>query len=438
MSARPLVVSLFSGAGGLDYGLEAAGFETSVCIERDPTCCRTLTRNRPAWQVLEADIFEVSSDRIAAFAGVQRGELPLLAGGPPCQPFSKAGYWHRGDALRLADPRAATLTAYLRVLEDLLPRAFLLENVEGMAFSGKSEGLQLVEAGAAAIGERTGAKYSLSAQVLDAADFGAPQARRRLFVVGRRDGPAFEFPEPTHGPERGERHRTAWDALADLDDIEHQGLEVRGRWGALLPSIPEGQNYLWHTERGGGSPLFGWRTRYWALLLKLAKARPSWTLQAQPGPATGPFHWKNRRLSPRELMRLQTFPDDVELAGDLMAAHRQVGNAVCSVVAERLGREIARQVLEVANDSVPLRLVPQARPDVPAAERVEPIADRYLPLAGVHAAHPGTGLGPGAQRTAAVQAAESSRRLTKGTSAGSAAGRRATRSGRARTHDGPE
>ena len=77
----------------------------------------------------------------------------------------------------------------------------------------------------------------------------------------------------------------------------------------LLPAIPEGENYLFHTNRGAGVPLFGWRTRFWNFLFKLAKDRPSWTIQARPGPATGPFHWTNRRLSARELCRLQTFPD---------------------------------------------------------------------------------------------------------------------------------
>ena len=96
---------------------------------------------------------------------------------------------------------------------------------------------------------------------------------------------------------------------------EDEDLAVRGKWADLLPSIPEGSNYLHHTDRGEGMPLFGWRRRYWTFLLKLAKNRPSWTIQAQPGPAVGPFHWSNRRLSVRELSRLQTFPDDVNIVG---------------------------------------------------------------------------------------------------------------------------
>jgi len=104
----------------------------------------------------------------------------------------------------------------------------------------------------------------------------------------------------------------------------------------LLKSIPEGKNYLWHTPRGAGEPLFGWRTRYWSFLLKLSKGQPSWTIQAEPGPATGPFHWRNRLLSIQELVRLQTFPDEYEIVGSRRSAQMQVGNAVPPFLAEQV------------------------------------------------------------------------------------------------------
>ena len=118
---------------------------------------------------------------------------------------------------------------------------------------------------------------------------------------------------------------TAWDALADLPNVP--GLRLPGSWAELLPSIPEGGNYLYLTARGGGTELFGWRSRYWSFLLKLARDRPSWTLPASPGPSTGPFHWDNRPLTVRERLRLQGFPDDWQLCG---SAHQQIkmsGNA---------------------------------------------------------------------------------------------------------------
>src|SRR4029078_5650811 len=94
------------------------------------------------------------------------------------------------------------------------------------------------------------------------------------------------------------RYTTTWDAIGHLSNREvDEPLAPAGKRAGLLPSSPEGNNYLWHTPRGGGKPLFGWRTRYWSFLLKLAKDKPSWTLQAQTGPATGPVHWPNRNPS---------------------------------------------------------------------------------------------------------------------------------------------
>lgn len=157
----------------------------------------------------------------------------------------------------------------------------------------------------------------------------------------------FQFPAPTHGGEGQENvrpYRTTWDALGDLPQHLHDpDLRVSGKWADLLSSIPEGHNYHWHTSRGGGLKLFGWRTRYWTFLLKLAKNRPSWTMQAQPLPATGPFHWANRKLSAQELSRLQTFPDDFKFDCPRYDVQRMIGNAVPSLLAEVLAVEIRRQ-----------------------------------------------------------------------------------------------
>jgi DNA (cytosine-5)-methyltransferase 1 len=172
-----------------------------------------------------------------------------------------------------------------------------------------------------------------------------------------------------------------------------EDLSVRGKWADLLASIPEGENYLWHTERGGGLPLFGWRRRFWSFLLKLAKNRPSWTLQAQPGPATGPFHWSSRRLSMRELCRLQTFPDDVFICGGRGSVQRQVGNAVPSLLAETLARAIRTKLLGMRAPRGPLKLMPPDRSPVPCPEPVAPVPKKFRDLQGDHSAHPGTGQG---------------------------------------------
>ena len=295
---NPKMVSLFTGAGGLDYGFEAAGFRTAVALEVDPACVETLHANRN-WPVINKDIHDVTGHEVLKAGGLRRGEVDLVIGGPPCQPFSKSGYWSTGDAKRMSDPRASTLGAMLRVVRDIRPRAILIENVDALAYRGKNEGLSWLLNELGRFNEQTGTHYHPSVAVLNAADYGVPQRRRRILIVASRDGRPFNFPEPSHSGNSAmvrssgrKPHTTAWDAIGDLSSVSNEILSLRGRWSDLLPSIPEGQNYLYHTDRGGGVPLFGWRRRYWSFLLKLAKAVPSWTIQAEPGPATGPFHAK--------------------------------------------------------------------------------------------------------------------------------------------------
>ena len=395
-------ISLFTGIGGLDFGFEEAGFETRVALELDRHACKTIRLNRD-WPVIEDDVNAVSSSALLEQAGLAPGEADMLIGGPPCQPFSKSGYWARGDALRLDDPRADTLTGYLRVLRDARPRAFLLENVYGLAYQGKDEGLRYILDGIAQINRETGTNYSVGWQMLNTAEHGVPQARERVFMVGSREGRPFRFPEArfanpaTNDPrlfDAVEPYRTAWDAIGDLPepDADEPGLKVGGRWGDLLPTIPEGENYLWHTAKKGGAELFGWRTRYWSFLLKLSKRLPSWTVQAQPGAAIGPFHWNNRRLTFAELCRIQTFPDGLTIESGRTEMQRMLGNAVPSLMAEVLAREVRRQLLDTPINS-DLNLVPPLRRPVPAPERVAALPAKYRDLIGSHAAHPGTGKG---------------------------------------------
>ena len=418
MSAFPLgssgtrrVISLYTGVGGLDLGLEAAGFQVAVAVDADRDAVSVIRGNRD-WPVVcdnqgaPKRIEAVESGELIQCARLRVGEASLLAGGVPCQPFSKAGYWVSGDSRRLDDPRAATLKHFLRVLRDTLPECYLLENVPGLSFEGKDEGLTFIERRLDAINRRKGTRYTMSVAKLNAADFGIPQVRERVFVIGHRDGKGFAFPTtPTHFPPGEDRqaelvaepYLTAWDAIAELEDDEDPALRVTGKWADLLPSIPEGKNYLWHTSRGRGRPLFGWRTRYWTFLLKLRKDRPASTLQAQPGPANGPFHWRSRRLSTRELCRLQTIPDDYKVPGSVRTAQRLLGNAVPSALAELLGKEIRRQLF---GDVLPegLTLLPKRAVSIPGPERPARVPAKYLHLLGRHAAHPGEGRGPGAAR----------------------------------------
>lgn len=397
---RPRVISLFTGAGGLDYGLEAAGFETAVAVEWDADACKTLRKNRPKWAVIEDSIFDVKTKRMLEEGCLAAGEVDLVSGGPPCQPFSKAGNWAREHGLPpgLEDTRADTLGAFMRVVQEARPRVVLLENVEGFAH-GVDSGLAFILKKFATMNKKLGTRYAPATMLLDAAAFGVPQARKRRFVVAHRDGTLFNAPKATHGVGEGLLpFTTAWDALGD-ETPDEGDLHLRGTWADLLPSVPEGENYTWHTAHGGGEELFGWRRRYWTFLLKLAKTRPSWTIQAHPGPSAGPFHWKNRKLAISELCRLQTFPEGIEIIGARGAAHRQVGNAVPSLLAEVLGRELLQQFFKETPTKA-LHLIPNRRLPVPEAEPVASFPKKYLPLVGPKEEHPGPGLGPGAKARA--------------------------------------
>jgi DNA (cytosine-5)-methyltransferase 1 len=400
-------LSLFTGAGGLDLGLERAGFQIAGCLEIDRDALRTLEANRPEWARLDGDIHSYRPKDILAHLRLQRGEITLLSGGPPCQPFSKSGQWRHGAPRRMDDPRAETLRAYFGVLEAVLPSTMLLENVQGLATSRtraneKHHGLDVLESALRRINKKHGTSYAPQVLLLDAASYGVPQHRQRVFVFASREGELLSPPSAGHGDippgtvSRTARFATAWDALHDLDDPDFDpALLPNGKWGELLPTIPEGANYLHHTPRGDGLPIFGWRRRYWSFLLKLAKDRPSWTVQAQPGSATGPFHWRSRRLMIREISRLQCFPDSWVVEGASTSARRQLGNAVPPPLGEILGIQIRKEIFNEKPRRKPA-LTPALRVDCPRPERPAPVPSQYLPLVNLEADHPGAGRGPGA------------------------------------------
>lgn len=406
----PKLISVYTGAGGLDLGLEAAGFDVEAAIELDPWACETVRANRD-WQLFSEDVNKLSSRKILKATRNRVGELDLLSGGPPCQPFSKSAYWVHGDTRGLDDPRADTLTSWLRLLRDLRPRAFILENVPGLAYRSKQEGIRFLETTINSINADRGTRYTISWKVLNAANYGVPQLRERLFAVGFRDGTEFEFPEATHVDPASngvdavgmQPWCSAWDAIWDLENDHEAGLEATGKWANLLPSVPEGENYLFFTPRRAGMSLFRWRSRYWAFLLKLAKNRPSWTIQAQPGSATGPFHWNSRRLSIAEMRRLQTFPDNYQICGGRIAVQRQLGNAVPPLLGEVIGREILRQLVGDTGSlwKDPPTLLPTLQKNTtPDPETPAPVPRSYHHLAGDHPDHPGEGRGPGARNRA--------------------------------------
>lgn len=359
-------ISLFSGAGGLDLGAEQAGFSVSVAVEWDHDAADTMEKNASPYfgglrEVLRADLAPlavgdcrgITTADILRAGGFGRGDRPdLLIGGPPCVAFSKSGFWldWKRDG---ADPAADLLQAYTRVLAEARPRYFICENVYALTFRNRASGpafsglLKGIEA----------AGYRCRWAVLNAADYGVPQLRPRLFIVGARKGdPLPELPDPGHHGSWERRrtgggplpHVTTGEALGGLIAEPEPEEVVRGKWGHLLPEVPPGDNYLHFTaRRGHPDPVFEWRSRYWSFLLKLDPHRPSPTIQAQPGPNVGPFHWENRRLRVPELRRLFTFPDDFVFVGKRSSIQSQLGNAVPPLLARRVAEAVGRRLLAV-------------------------------------------------------------------------------------------
>lgn len=352
MQDRLPVVSLFSGAGGLDLAVHQCGrskspsataglLSVAIATDYDPIALETFSLNFPGTPTLCRDIRDIPAEELLERAGLSRGDPVLVVGGPPCTPFSKSGFWLEEKRGSL-DPNASLLDEYVRVVRDVLPEAFVLENVQGLTYSTHREQFRRL------LGQLRELGYNPQWRVLLAAEYGVPQLRRRVFIVGRRDGKPFDFPPTTHSgvSERDRRADpskkpfvTSHDAIGDLLDADPEpGEVVEGEFAELAAEVPPGQNYLWHTERYGGRNVFKWRSRYWTFLLRLDPDRPSTTLQAQPGPWVGPFHWENvdngtgekraRRLRVPEMLRLMTFPDDFKLAGNRADIQKQLGNAV--------------------------------------------------------------------------------------------------------------
>lgn len=392
------VLSLFSGAGGMDLGLEHAGFSHLGLVELGSWQRKTLGQ-RSDWPLLgSGDVNEAAALLTPASLGIEKGDLDLLAGGPPCQPFSMAAQWAASGRRGMLDDRAKTVTSTLTLVDTFLPRAVLMENVVGFV-QGARSALPFLEEEFARISARNGVKYRLSVKLVNAADYGVPQNRRRAIVVALRNGHGYDWPKPTHD----QTPMTAWDALHDVKPAVRP--QLKGKWAPLLPSVPEGANYQWFTSQGGGPELFGYRTKYWNFLLKLAKNLPSWTLSASPGPSTGPFHWENRPLSVEEQLRLQSFPDGWELAGGYREQTLQAGNATPPLLAEVIGRGLASALGHNEPTLVPLSLLLARAESEPIAARVQQIPPEFSSRIGEKKPHAGAGKGPAPRQVFVTQPA---------------------------------
>jgi DNA (cytosine-5)-methyltransferase 1 len=333
-------ISLFSGAGGLDIGAEKAGARVSLCVEIDQDSVKTLRLNDPTNQmeVLEKDITEVDFKRYNA-----RGGKSIIIGGPPCQPFSKNGYWVKNEnRLIERDPRNM-LSQFLRAVSEAHPSGFLFENVESLLHPTNRETLRLFRDEAETLG------FRCTLYRANSADFGVPQIRKRVFVFGvSKKGVAIPMPIPTHSaaPESDglKPHEGVGRFIEGFDRaqfFEPSEIANEGTYFPELVNVPAGNNYIAlskveeHTGR-----TFRSGSRFWNFLYKLHPDKPSITIAAQPGPWVGPFHWNNRRLRVPEIGAIQTFPATYKFYGNRRSIQKQIGNAVPCMLGEAMVRHL--------------------------------------------------------------------------------------------------
>lgn len=334
-------LSLFSGGGGLDIGFHDAGFSIHTMIEIEPRFVDTLTSNCGANNYFP-NAAALCED-IRNYHPPENLKVDFIIGGPPCQTFSAAGRRAAG-VQGTDDDRGMLFEEYVRLLIKLSPQGFLFENVYGI--TGAQNGDAWLEIQKAF----SGAGYKIFYRILDAADYGVPQHRERLFIVGVKDG-EFLFPRPTHGPDSPDRFPfyTASDAVKGVDLLSEEKCQtVGGRFGHLLNDIPPGLNYSFYTqEMGHPTPVFSWRSKFSDFLYKADPNKPVRTIKAQGGQYTGPFHWNNRPFTVKELKRLQTIPDRYEISGGKQVAVHQIGNSVPPQIARILALAILNQVFKI-------------------------------------------------------------------------------------------
>lgn len=360
-SRKPIALSFFSGAMGLDLGIERAGFDIRLACEFDKYCRQTIALNRPEIALI-GDIEQYTADDVLRYAGLtSETDVDLVVGGPPCQAFSTAG---RRSAFN--DQRGNVFLTFLETALSIRPKYLVIENVRGLLscpMSHRPHGLRgsaypdlsLDEQPGGALNfvlstiERAGYGYSFT--LYNAANFGTPQVRERVVIVCARDGSKPPYLTPTHaeGAAHGLRPwKTFRQAVAGVERHHHLSFpEKRLRYYRMLS---EGQNWralpeeLQREALGRSFFAGGGKTGF---LRRLAWDKPSPTLVTHPAmPATDLAHpEEDRPLSVEEYKRLQEFPDNWELAGPLIQQYKQVGNAVPGGLGMAIGT-LVRQLLD--------------------------------------------------------------------------------------------
>lgn len=352
------IISMFTGAMGLDLGLEAAGLETRLALEYDKDTCRTIRLNRPELPLLEGDIREYTASDILGASGLEEGGVFLLCGGPPCQAFSTAG---RRNGFN--DERGNVFLKFIELAIEIQPKYLLIENVRGLLSAPlvhrphAKRGLEYPplspeeEKGGALlhiIEMLEAAGYALTFTLYNSANYGAPQIRERVIILGNREGSRLPLIPPTHSQdgEGGlERWRTLREAIGDIQGTEMQCDKFPEKRLVYYRMLTRGQNWRDLPEdmqrEALGRSFFagGGKTGFFR---RLAWDKPSPTLVTCPTmPATDLCHPdEDRPLSVEEYKRIQEFPDDWKLAGNLKSQYRQIGNAVPVSLARSAGRHL--------------------------------------------------------------------------------------------------
>ena len=367
-------VDLFCGAGGISAGLQAAGFEVIGGIDSNPRFLQTFALNFPHAKALEADLSGTDPESVAAELGLKPGELDLLAGGPPCQGFSKNV---PRSKRYLEDPKNQLMKTFLHFCEHLRPKAVLLENVAEMRNSFDNAYT------AAVLRRLNGAGYGVRPGVLMAADFGVPQRRRRAFFLGVLGGTVPEFPAITHTErpddnapslfpsERRSGHVTVWEAIGDLPSLRHgegdnpclyatapqngfQDLVRRGKavWNHVARKLTDIQvQRLAALDPGEGwknlpkhlQPKSAYSGAY-GRLSKDSVARTITRWVFHPGSGRFGHPVDTRVITIREAARLQSFPDTFRFTGSYIEQSHQVGNAVPPLLAYKIGEHLAGEM----------------------------------------------------------------------------------------------
>ena len=346
------VISLFSGAMGLDIGLGKAGLNVVIGQDFEPSCVETMKAN--GHNVLGGDIREIKPETLLKLTGLHVGEPFMICGGPPCQPFSTAG-----KRLGINDPRGSLFMDFIRMIDYIRPRFFVMENVKGIVSSPlkhvstkervKDDPEQKLGTVLDVIlSEFNKLGYKTVYGILDAVNYGVPQFRERFVLIGSRDNENIFLPIPTHfqmHQNPNYRWKTVGEAIKDLENNPGEYTPLSGDRKKYLHMVPEGGNWRDLPEEvipiamGGAYESGGGKVGFYR---RLSYKQPSPTITTSPAQkATMLCHPRqDRPLSIKEYARIQQFPDDWKFTGTISAQYRQIGNAVPVGLAEAIGRAI--------------------------------------------------------------------------------------------------